>query len=121
MFLRGNDQSLREAHARLRRFISTTHRVIEQQVVHHWYTFLDKELKTLVQGEDLRLGVPPTLKYVFETCETIEINLFKGKAMMGFLCKEEKPLEKAKSANASIPANLGDVDITCFNCGEVGH
>lgn len=36
------------------------------------------------------MGVPPTLRFVFETSERIEINLLKEKAAMGFL-KEEKP------------------------------
>ena len=34
-FARGSDESLREAHARLRRLIIATHGVIEQQVVQH--------------------------------------------------------------------------------------
>jgi hypothetical protein len=82
---------------------------------------LNKELKTLVRGEALRLGVPPTLRYVFEISERIEINLLEEKAAMGFFKKEEKLPEKGKPAHASIPANTGDADITCFTCGGVGH
>ena len=120
-FTRGSDESLREAHSRLRRLIAATNGVIEQQAVQHWYTILDKELKTLVRGEALRLGIPPTLRYVFETSERIEINLLEEKAAMGFLGKEDKSHEKVKAARASIPANTGDADITCYNCGAVGH
>jgi hypothetical protein len=78
-------------------------------------------LKNLVRGEALRLGIPPTLRYVFETSERIEVNLLEEKAAMGYLRKEEKPPEKTKSAKASIPANVGDADIVCFNCGGIGH
>jgi hypothetical protein len=45
-FARGGDESLREAHAQLRRLIIATHGVTEQQAVQHWYSILDKELKT---------------------------------------------------------------------------
>jgi hypothetical protein len=74
-FVRGGDESLREAHARLRRLIIATHGVTEQQAVQHWYSILDKELKTLVRNEALRMGEPPSLRFVFETSERIEINL----------------------------------------------
>ena len=77
MFVRGGDESLREAHVRLRKLISATHSVTEQQEVHHWYSILDKELKTLVRNEALQLDVLPTLRFVFETLEQIKINLFK--------------------------------------------
>ena len=120
-FARGSDESLREAHSRLRRLITATHGVTEQQAVQHWYSILDKELKTLVRGEALRLGVPPTLRYVFEISERIEINLLEEKAAMGFLRTKDKPPEKTKSAKASIPTNTADTDIVCFNCGGVGH
>jgi hypothetical protein len=60
-FAWGSDESLREAQARLRRLISATHGVTEQHAVQHWYNILDKELKTLVRNEALRLGAPPTL------------------------------------------------------------
>jgi hypothetical protein len=52
-FARGGDETLREAHARLRRLIIATHGVTEQQAVQHWYSILDKELKTLVHNEAL--------------------------------------------------------------------
>jgi hypothetical protein len=52
-FAGGSDESLREAHAQLRRLITATHGVTEQQVVQHWYIILDKELKTLVRNEAL--------------------------------------------------------------------
>jgi hypothetical protein len=86
-FTRGGDESLREAHVQLRRLISTTHGITEQ----HWYNILDKELKTLVRIEVLRLGEPPILRFVFETSELIEINLLEEKVAMGFLKREEKP------------------------------
>jgi hypothetical protein len=53
MFARGGDESLREAHARLRRLISATHGITEQQAIQHWYNILNKELKTLVRNKAL--------------------------------------------------------------------
>jgi hypothetical protein len=120
-FARGGDESLREAHARLRRLISAIHGVIEQQAVQHWYSILDKELKTLVRNEALRLDEPPTLRFVFETSERIEINLLEEKASMGFLKREEKPQEKVKAAKASLPSHAADTSMTCFKCGKPGH
>jgi hypothetical protein len=101
--------------------ISATHGVTEQQAVQHWYNILDKELKTLVCNEALRLGVPPTFRFVFETSERIEINLLEEKAAMGFLKREEKPLEKVKAAKASLPSNAVDTTATCFKCGKAGN
>jgi hypothetical protein len=60
IFARGGDEFLREAHARLRRLILATHGVTDQQAMQHWYSILDKELKTLVRNEALRLEEPPT-------------------------------------------------------------
>jgi hypothetical protein len=96
LFARGGDESLREAHTRLRRLISATHGVIEQHAIQHWYNILDKELKTLVRNEALQLGVPPTLWFVFETSERIEINLLEEKAAIGFLKRKEKPPRRLK-------------------------
>jgi hypothetical protein len=121
MFARGGDESLREAHMRLRRLISVTHGVTEQQAVQHWYNILDKELKTLVRNEVLRLGVPPILRFIFETLERIEINLLEEKAVMGFLECEEKPLKKVKAAKANLPFNAVDTTATCFKCGKASH
>jgi hypothetical protein len=90
-FARGGDESLREAHARLRRLTSAIHGVTEQQAVQHWYSILDKELKTLVRNKALRLDEPLILRFVFETSEQIEIKLLEEKAAMGFLKREEKP------------------------------
>jgi hypothetical protein len=59
--------------------------------VQHWYSILDKELKTLVRNKALQLDEPPTLRFVSEISERIEINLFEEKAAMGFLKREEKP------------------------------
>jgi hypothetical protein len=120
-FARGGDESLREAHARLRRLITATHGVTEQQAVQHWYNILDKELKTLVRNEALQMGEPPSLRFVFETSERIEINLLEEKAAMGFLKREEKPLEKVKVAKANLPSHAADTNATCFKCGKVGH
>jgi hypothetical protein len=52
-FARAGDESLRKAHTRVRRLITATHGVTEQQAVQHWYNILDKELKTLVRNEAL--------------------------------------------------------------------
>jgi hypothetical protein len=120
-FARGGNESLLEAHVRLRRLITTTHGVTEQQAVQHWYNILDKELKTLVRNEALRMGEPPLLRFVFETSERIEINLLEEKAAMGFLKHEEKPPEKVKVAKASLPYHAADINATCFKCGKVGH
>jgi hypothetical protein len=118
---RGGDESLREAHTRLRRLITATHGVTEQQAVQHWYSILDKELKTLVRNEALRMGEPPSLQFVFETSERIEISLLEEKAAMGFLKREEKPPEKVKVAKTSLPSHAADTNATCFKCGKAGH
>jgi hypothetical protein len=120
-FTRGGDESLRETHAWLRRLILATHMITEQQAVQHWYSILDKELKTLVHNEALRLDEPPILRFVFETSEWIEINLLEEKAAMGFLKREEKPQEKVKAAKASLPSHAADTFMTCFKCGKPGH
>jgi hypothetical protein len=120
-FTRGGDESLREAHARLRRLILATHGVTKQQAVQHWYSILDKELKTLVRNEALRLDEPPTLRFVFETSERIEINLLEEKAAMGFLKREEKPQEKMKVTKASLLSHVADTSMTCFKCGKPRH
>jgi hypothetical protein len=120
-FPRGGDESLREAHARLKRLITATHGVSEQQAIQHWYSILDKELKTLVHNEALQMGEPPSLRFVFETSERIEINLLEEKAAMGFLKREEKPPEKVKVAKASLPSHAADTNATCSKCGKAGH
>jgi hypothetical protein len=120
-FVRGGDESLREAHARLRRLITATHGVTEQQAVQHWYSILDKELKTPVRNETLRMREPPSLRFVFETSERIEINLLEQKAAMSFLKREEKPPEKVKVVKASLPSHAADTNATYFKCGKAGH
>jgi hypothetical protein len=117
-FTRGSDESLREAHARLKRLITATHGITKQQAVQHWYNILDKELKTLVRNEALQIGEPPSLQFVFETSERIEINLLEEKAAMGFLKREEKPPEKVKVAKASFPFHAVDTNATCFKCDK---
>jgi hypothetical protein len=97
------------------------HGVTEQQAVQHWYSILDKELKTLVRNEALQMGEPPSLRFVFETSERIEINLLEEKAAMGFLKREEKPPEKVKVAKASLPSHSADTNASCFKCGKAGH
>jgi hypothetical protein len=74
-----------------------------------------------VCNEALQLGVPPMLPFVFETSERIEINLFKEKAAMGFLKREEKPPEKVKATKASLSSHSADTNATCFKCGKAGH
>jgi hypothetical protein len=81
--------------------------------VQYWYNILDKELKTLVHNEVLRLGEPPTLRFVFETSERIEINLLEEKAAMGFLKREEKPQEKMKATKANLPSHAADIYLQC--------
>jgi hypothetical protein len=120
-FARGGDESLREAHAWLRTLIIATHGVTEQQAVQHWYSILDKELKTLVRNEALRMGEPPSSRFVFETSERIEINLLEEKAAMGFLKRDKKPPEKVKVAKASLPSHAADTNATCFKCGKTWH
>jgi hypothetical protein len=120
-FARGSDESLREAHARLRRLITATHGVTKQQAVQHWYSILDKELKTLVCNEVLRMGEPPSLRFVFETSKRIEINLLEEKAAMCFVKREEKPPEKVKLAKASLRSHATDTNATCFKCGKAGY
>jgi hypothetical protein len=68
----------------------------------------------------LRLGEPPSLRFIFETSERIEINLFEEKAAMGFLKREEKPQEKVKAAKASLPSHVVDTSTTYFKCGKPG-
>jgi hypothetical protein len=75
----------------------------------------------LVCNEALRLEEPPTLRFVFETSERIEINLLEEKAAMGFLKREEKPQEKVKAAKASLPFHATDTSTTYFKCGKPGH
>jgi hypothetical protein len=120
-FARGGDESLRVAHARLRRLILATHGVTEQQSLQNWYSILDKELKTLVRNEALQLEEPPTLRFVFETSERIEINMLEEKAAMGFFKCEEKPQGKVKAAKASLPSHAADTSTTCFKYGKPGH
>jgi hypothetical protein len=74
-----------------------------------------------VRNEALWLGVPPTLRFVFETLERIEINLLEEKGTMGFLKHEEKPPEKVKAAKASLPSHATDTNVTYFKCGKAGH
>jgi hypothetical protein len=64
------------------------------------------------------LDEPPTLRFVFETSERIEI---KEKAAMGFLKREEKPQEKVKAAKASLPSHAADISMTCFKYGKPEH
>jgi hypothetical protein len=71
-----------------------------------------------VRNEALWLGVPPTLRFVFETSEWIEINLLEEKATMGFLEREEKPPEKVKATKASLPSLAADTNATCFKCSK---
>jgi hypothetical protein len=67
------------------------------------------------------LDEPPTLRFVFETSERIEINLLEEKAAMGFFKREEEPQEKVKAAKASLPSHTADTFTTCFKCGKPGY
>lgn len=87
----------------------------------HWYSILNKELKTLVSNEALRLRESPTLQFVFKTSEPIEINLLEEKAAVGFLKLEKKIPEKVKVAKASIPPYASDTISLCFKCGKPRH
>ena len=64
---------------------------------------------------------PPTLRFVFETSEQIEINLLQEKATMGYLKCEEKPQEKVKAVKANLPSHAADTTTTCFKCGKPKH
>jgi hypothetical protein len=64
---------------------------------------------------------PPSLRFVFETSEQIEINLLEEKAAMDFLKREEKPPEKVKVAKANLPSHAADTNATCFKCGKARH
>jgi hypothetical protein len=64
----------------------------------------------LVRNEALRMGEPPSLRFVFETSERIEINLL-----------EEKLPEKVKVAKVSLSSHVADTNATCFKCGKAGH
>jgi hypothetical protein len=67
------------------------------------------------------MGEPPSLRFVFETSERIEINLLEEKATMGFLKRKEKPPEKVKVAKASLPSHAADTNAICFKYGKAGH
>jgi hypothetical protein len=75
----------------------------------------------LVCNEVLQLDELPTLRFVFETSERIEINLPEEKAAMGFLKREEKPQEKVKAAKACLFSHAADTSMTYFKCGKPGH
>ena len=75
----------------------------------------------MVHNEALRLGVPPLLRFVFETLERIDINLLKEKTSMDFLKCEEKPSKKIKVAKASLPSHAANTNATYFKCGKAGH
>jgi hypothetical protein len=74
-----------------------------------------------VRNEALQMEEPPSLRFIFETSERIEINLLEEKAAMSFLKREEKPPEKVKVAKASLPFHAADTNATCFKCGKAGH
>jgi hypothetical protein len=67
------------------------------------------------------MGEPPSLRFVFETSERIEINLLEEKAAMGFFKREEKLPEKVKVAKASLSSHAADTNATCFKCGKARH
>jgi hypothetical protein len=67
------------------------------------------------------MGEPPSLQFVFETSERIEINLLEEKAAMGFPKRKEKPPEKVKVAKAGWPSHTANTNATCFNCGKARH
>jgi hypothetical protein len=69
-----------------------------------------------VHNKALRMGEPPSLRFVFETSEWLE-----EKAAMGFLKREEKPPKKVKVAKVSLPSPAADINATCFKCGKAGH
>ena len=64
---------------------------------------------------------PPSLRFVFETSERIEINVFEEKAAMGFFKHEEKAPEKSKVAKASLSSHATETNATCFKCSKVGY
>jgi hypothetical protein len=70
---------------------------------------MDKELKTLVRNEALWLGVPPTLRFVFETSERIEINLLEEKAAMGFLKRVSSVAKQLYVSSVAKQGILGKI------------
>jgi hypothetical protein len=75
----------------------------------------------LVCNEALRMGVPFTLRFVFETLEWIKINLLEENAAMRILKCTEKPPKKVKIAKASLLFHVADTNATCFKCGKAGR
>jgi hypothetical protein len=75
----------------------------------------------LVYNEALRLGVSPTLRFVFGTSERIKINLLEQKAAMDFFKCKEKLFERVQVAKASLPSHAAYTITTYFKCGKVGH
>jgi hypothetical protein len=67
------------------------------------------------------MGEPPSLRFVFETSERIEINLLEERAAMGFLKRKEKPPEKVKVAKTSLPSHAVDINATCFKCSKAWY
>jgi hypothetical protein len=67
------------------------------------------------------MGEPPSLQFVFETSERIEINLLEEKAAMGFFKREEKPPEKVQVAKASFPSHAAHTNAAYFKCGKARH
>jgi hypothetical protein len=78
-FERKSGESLREAYARMRRLMATTHGVTEPQAIQVWYGILDKELRRRVRDATLLNAGTPTLVQVFTLAERIELNMVEEK------------------------------------------
>lgn len=75
----------------------------------------------MVHNEALWLNVPPTLLFVLETSEWIEINLLKKKATMDFLKCMEQPHEEVKIAKVSVHFYAAYIIAMCFTYGKLEH
>ncbi|CAM6082310.1 unnamed protein product [Calypogeia fissa] len=78
-FQRKTGESLREAHARMRRLISVTQGVTEAQAVQFWYGILEKDLRRRVRDATLLADETPKLATVFALSERIEQKLVEKK------------------------------------------
>jgi hypothetical protein len=82
-----------------------------------------KSMKSGYQRLSLFLSSVHTLVvqiFFFIICNVTILHPFQA-AAMGFLKREEKPLEKVKVAKASLPFHATDTNATCFKCGKAGH
>ncbi|CAM6111262.1 unnamed protein product [Calypogeia fissa] len=90
-FQRKTGESLREAHARMRRLISVTQGVTEAQAVQFWYGILEKDLRRRVRDATLLADDTPKLATVFALSERIEQKLVEEKVVTTAFQKDSSP------------------------------